>query len=104
MGTLKGRLTDADGKPLAGITVRPSYRDQVASNMQFNTPLMTQVAVTDASGSFTLPGVLPGLACDLNFNRHRQRFSLSPKPAKRMVESGEEKDLGDLTVREAEEN
>jgi RNA polymerase sigma factor (sigma-70 family) len=104
-GVLKGRLAGPDGKPLAGVTVRPSYRDQGANTLRANTPLMTQVAVTDAGGSFTLAGVLPGLACELTFVRKTQRFSLTPKLRAWLaglraltVGSGEEKDLGNLTA------
>lgn len=103
-GTLKGRLTDADGNPLAGVTVIPKYRDRTASTLQTQTPLMAQVALTDAGGSFTLSGVIPGLDCDLTFQRQSQRFGPPRKPPVEVVGSGEEKGLGNLTVRELEEN
>jgi hypothetical protein len=62
-------------------------------------------AVTGSDGSFTLPVVFTGLACELTFERQGERLGPPSKPVALAVGPGETKDLGSLTVtREGEQN
>jgi hypothetical protein len=99
-GAIKGRLLDADGKPLAGVRVDPRYHHRDADSMHRATYSEKQVE-TDANGGFTLDEMLPGFAFDLSFRRGTQRFEREAKPAEAtiQVKPGESRDLGDIRTK-----
>jgi hypothetical protein len=98
-GAIKGRLLDADGKPLAGVAVNLYYRQRAAEEIHHVIHEAKQ-AVTDASGAFTLDEVIPGLKCELSLQHGKRKFERQPKPADAslQVKPGETHDLGGLTV------
>jgi protocatechuate 3,4-dioxygenase beta subunit len=80
MGSVKGRLLDRDGKPLAGVAVDLYYRDARAyfvHEMIYG----REQAVTDANGAFVLDRVVPELKFHLSFQRRKQRFERGTKAA-----------------------
>jgi protocatechuate 3,4-dioxygenase beta subunit len=99
-GALKGRLTDASGKPLTSIEVDVRYRDDEAAQVEWAVHGQKPV-VTDADGRFTLDAVVPGLKLELAFRRgeHRLTYEVKPDPATTQVEPGECMDLGTKTLK-----
>lgn len=103
-GTMTGRVVDAEGRPLAGLSVLLDFNRSVLVNKHIpfeyltaTTPLPMQTAAkTDDEGRFRLEGVIPGLRYNLFVSEgglgtksvvHRKGVS---------VESDKNKDLGDL--------
>jgi hypothetical protein len=99
-GALKGRLLDADGKPLAGAEVDLHYRDREAEEIEWAIHEGKQV-VTDASGAFAFDELIPEMKIQLTFRRGRRRFEREPKPVEAaiVVKPGECRDLGAINVR-----
>ncbi len=94
MGAIKGRLLDADGKPLVGTIVDLHYREsqagEVTDRIHEGKPI-----VTDAKGAFTFDELLPELKFELTFRHGKQRFERATKPAEATVQvkPGECRDL-----------
>ncbi len=97
---IKGRLLDADGKPLAGVRVDSRYHHLDADTMRRAIYMDKQIE-TDANGNFTLDEVLPGFMFDLSFRRGRLRFEREAKLGESaiQVKPGECRDLGDIRVK-----
>jgi len=103
-GTMTGRVLDAEGRPLAGLSVLLDFNRSVLVNKHIpfeyltsTTPLPTQTAAkTDDAGRFRLEGVIPGL----QYNLFVSEGGLGTKSVVRLkdvsVESDKNKDLGDL--------
>jgi hypothetical protein len=104
-GSMRGRLLDADGKPLAGVVVDARYRDQEAGNIHGIIHKAKQ-AVTDADGAFTLDELLPELKFELTFHQGKRRFEREPKlgEAAIQIKPGECRDLGMIKLKPAPEN
>ncbi|MHB1421838.1 MAG: sigma-70 family RNA polymerase sigma factor [Gemmataceae bacterium] len=100
MGSVKGRLLDLDGKPLAGVAVDLWYSDTgihfVHEYIYWNKQI-----VTDATGAFTLDELVPELKFKLSFHRRKQRFERGTKPGDPdvQVKPGECRDLGALKLK-----
>jgi hypothetical protein len=111
-GALAGRVVNAGGRPRAGLKVKASYRAQELDQARregkdfkdlpwellYDSPawdkIINRETTTDKDGKFRIDGLVPGLRYDLAANDDTgqdvvRRESLS-------VESGEDKDLGDL--------
>jgi hypothetical protein len=84
-GTIRGRLLDADGKPLAGVVVDVRYRDRQAEAIH-KVVHEAKRAVTDATGAFTLDELIPELKFELWFHRGKQRFESISKPAEATIQ------------------
>jgi RNA polymerase sigma factor (sigma-70 family) len=87
-GSVSGRLVDQDGVPVAGFRI-PIWRKRTAN---FGEALQQEV-VTDKEGRFRAEGLVPG-----------KGYGAMPSPAAQfsfyvVVESGEQKDLGDIKAR-----
>jgi protocatechuate 3,4-dioxygenase beta subunit len=100
MGSIKGRLLDRDGKPLAGVAVDLYYRDARAyfvHEMIYG----REQAVTDAAGAFVLDKVVPGLEFHLSFHRRRQRFERGTRAADPYIQvnPGSCRNLGAIKVK-----
>ncbi len=104
-GSVKGRLLDADGKPLAGLVVEPRYRDSVANVMQSRVH-EGRVIASDAAGDFTLENLIPGLNFDLTFRKGRRDFGSVTKSADTVIEvkPGECLELGTIQLKQLPEN
>ncbi len=99
-GAIKGRLLDADGKPLAGIRIDPHYDHRDADTMHRCIHSDKQ-SVTDAEGYFADDDVIPGFEFGLSFRRGKLRFQRESKPADGaiQVKPGECRDLGAIRVK-----
>jgi RNA polymerase sigma factor (sigma-70 family) len=80
MGSIKGRLLDRDGKPLAGVAVDLYYSDARAYFVH-EALYGTGQVVTDADGAFALDNVVGELKFHLSFQRRKQRFERATKAA-----------------------
>jgi hypothetical protein len=96
-GAIKGRLLDADGKPMAGVVVEIGYRDREADDVHRVTHKAKQV-VTDAAGVFTFEGLIPERKLFIQALRRGKRFveqgSKLRNPIVHEVKPGECRDLG----------
>src|SRR5262249_55191805 len=113
-GALAGRVLDPAGRPSAGVKVKAAYsiaeleearkagKDsknrvwelELLYDFQAWEKILNREGTTDKDGKFRLDGLVPGLKYDLGVNDglpqdviRRERLS---------VESGKDKDLGDL--------
>ncbi len=111
-GALAGRVLDPSGRPWAGVKVKAAYsiaeleearkvaKDpknlpwELLYDFQAWEKILNREGTTDKDGTFRLDGLVPGLKYDLGVNDglpqdviRRERLS---------VESGKDKDLGDL--------
>jgi RNA polymerase sigma factor (sigma-70 family) len=98
-GVIKGRLLDADGKPLAGAVVEIGYREREAWDVHQMIHKAKQV-VTDATGAFAFEGLIPGRKFYLEAIHRSRRLdeegSKPRDPIVREVQPGECRDLGTL--------
>jgi hypothetical protein len=104
MGSVKGRLLDADGKPLAGSVVSPSYREKTANRIDSTIHEATPIA-SDANGVFTLDSLIPEVPFELSFRRGRRSFQHVAKPAEPAIQvnPGDCRDLGTIQLKLAPE-
>jgi hypothetical protein len=100
MGSVKGRLLGADGKPLAGVVVAPRYRESAANGIDDQIHEGDPVA-SDANGCFTLESLVPELLFELSFRRGLRDFARDAKSTEAtiQVKSGECRDVGDVRVK-----
>jgi hypothetical protein len=117
-GTLAGRVLDANGRPQAGLKVAVAYRWQdidaarregkdfkdlpreLLSSLAWG-PVLNRETTTDADGKFRIGGLVPGLKYDLAVNDGPGQDVLHKESLS--VESGKDKDLGDLKPPAAKE-
>jgi RNA polymerase sigma factor (sigma-70 family) len=98
--TIKGRLLDADGKPLAGVVVDLHYRQRVASEVH-NVIHHAKQIVTDANGAFALDELIGGVKFNLSFRQDQRTYERETKPAAGMdeVTPGKTLDLGEIRTK-----
>jgi RNA polymerase sigma factor (sigma-70 family) len=104
LGALAGRILDAAGKPLPGVsvTIMLSYRPEDYKGLPYDLLIDRQTwgkvtdvtATTDAGGQFRARGLVPGLKYMLRVKRGAQFLPFAREDL--AVESGKTKDLGDL--------
>jgi hypothetical protein len=104
-GSIKARLLDADGKPLAGVTVGVHYRQRVASEIDHIISHDTKEGVTDANGEFTVHELIPQQKIELSFQLGKRKLERTPKLVNPAIEvkAGEVRDLGAIKVKQAPE-
>jgi hypothetical protein len=102
-GTVKGRLVDADGKPIAGAMVRLGYDHRAADEINrhvhgdFRFGPGTE---TNEAGEFAIDVVIQGEPF-LVYGRKKDRWLEPPdRKAKVTVKPGEERDLGAIKMKE----
>jgi hypothetical protein len=85
MGSVKGRLLDANGKPLAGIVVDPHYRDETPRRID---SIIHEARPTesDANGAFTLDSLIPELPFEPTFRRGRGNFERIVKSSESAIQ------------------
>jgi len=105
MGALKGRLLDADRKPLAGVVVDLQYRDREAQDIHRIIGIDKQI-VTDANGAFTFDSAIPELKYELIFRCGKRRFERETKPVDSTVQvkPGDCRDLGAIKLQRVAEH
>ncbi len=98
-GTVTGRAVDADGKPLAGVSVRVFFERREATEA-FNTLNATELVTTDANGEFRTDGLFPGQEFRLIFSKGNQRFGpdFQKLPKHKVEKHGDTLKLGDLKL------
>jgi hypothetical protein len=103
-GSVKGRLLDADGKPLAGVVVEVRYRAGAAQSVH-NAVHEARQIVTGAKGTFAFEDVIPEMKFELSFQRGGRRFERPTKPAEATVQvkAGECRDLGAIKLQRVPE-
>ena len=104
VGVIKGRLLDADGKPLAGVVVDVQYRQPTASAVH-NAIYRARQMETDAKGAFAFDELIPELKFELTFRHGRRRFERQSKPADVVIEvkPGEHRELGAIKLKRVPE-
>jgi RNA polymerase sigma factor (sigma-70 family) len=107
-GAIKGRLLDADGKPLADMVVELRYRDRAAQNIHVyhieNNDERGPI-LTDVTGAFAFDHVIPEMAFELSFRQSKRRSkydAITAIPAIQ-VKPGEYRDLGTIKLKRAPE-
>ena len=84
-GAISGRITDADGKPVAGIEVRTVRRMTLGGISQLVSVGGQDVGVSDAEGKYVIANREPGEYLVVAFTHGR---ALTPKPSLDMVRLG----------------
>ena len=84
-GAISGRITDADGKPVAGIEVRTVRRMTLAGVSQLVSVGGQDVGVSDAEGKYVIANRDPGEYLVVAFTHGR---ALTPKPSLDTVRLG----------------
>jgi hypothetical protein len=99
-GTIKGRLLDADGKPLAGMVVDLRYSEKAAEEIHERAHEGKEI-LSGADGAFAFDEVIPGWEFDLSFRRAARKFEREAKPAGTaiQVKPGECRDLGTIKLK-----
>jgi RNA polymerase sigma factor (sigma-70 family) len=111
-GSIKGRLVDEDGVPMAGIRLGVMTYDQGGRNLPpganhggyYCLWPDGEIFVTDANGRFQIDGLKPGVKASIQIEaRVRRGFRLDPGKdfLNPVVQPGEVRDLGDVKVKES---
>jgi hypothetical protein len=98
--TLSGRLLDEDGKAMPGVQVRLFYaEDSERGLFESGIPASTKAVKTDASGTFRVEGVFPGMSVTPSFV-HEGRFRDIGRAYRNLtLTPGQTRALGDLPSR-----
>lgn len=110
-GSIKGRLVDEDGVPMAGIRLGVMTYDQGGVNLPpganhggyYCLWPDGEIFVTDANGRFQIDGLKAGVKASIGIEaKVRRGFRLNPGKdfLNPTVQAGEVRDLGDLKVKE----
>ena len=110
-GSIKGRLVDEDGVPMAGIRLGVMTYDQDGGNLPpganhggyYCLWPDGEIFVTDANGRFQIDGLKPGVKASIKIEaKVRRGFRLNPGKAflNPNVQAAEVRDLGDVMVKE----
>ena len=104
-GAIKGRLLDADGKPLARLVVDVHYRLRAVSEIH-QVIRQAKQTVTDADGAFTVDDLIPQHRFELSFRQGKRQFERETKPAGVEIEvkPGETRELGAIKLKQIPEN
>jgi hypothetical protein len=104
MGSVKGRLLDADGKPIAGIVVAPQYQESMGNAMHGHLH-DARPSASDAEGAFILDCLIPEMPFELSFRRGRRSFERTVKHPQLAIQlkPRESRDLGSIQVKLAPE-
>ena len=97
-GSVKGRLVDAGGKPMAGVTVYHALRHVGARELDERVVHGMARVETDAEGNFRIENIVPGIKVGLLFARGEQVLEPVMKSADFTTESGKTNDLGELKL------
>lgn len=97
--TIRGRLLDSDGQPLAGVLVQLSSHDQIASELYRQLDTQREPARSDKDGLFGLDGVVPEVQFALVLRKGRHLLVLTQRLKVSQVASAKTLDLGDLATK-----
>jgi RNA polymerase sigma factor (sigma-70 family) len=98
--SIKGRLLDAEGKPLAGVAIGVGYHQRVASEIH-NIIHEAKQAITDETGTFALTHLIPDQKLTLSFHAGKRKFEHETKPADPAIQlkPAERRDLGAIKLK-----
>jgi RNA polymerase sigma factor (sigma-70 family) len=97
-GALTGRVLDADGEPIAGVTVQLRFNDFTAARLYLHLTEGRAVS-TDAAGRYRCDVPFAGEGFNLQFSRGGKYLNPSRPQRGLSVESGQTKALGDIAVK-----
>ena len=89
--SIAGRLVDDEGKPIARAHIYAPARIGLVN-------VRHGPVFTDADGRFRIDGLVPGVACDLQFREPKPNGRGGPVTKVDGLKPGEERDLGELKV------
>src|SRR5207244_2772116 len=98
---VSGRFLDADGRPLAGLTVTADYDNYGLKNAIDRHTKFTMTATTDADGRFTIPDVIPGMMLSFEIRKGSTHYVGSPRIGSKWMLPGFPLNLGDRTMEPA---
>jgi RNA polymerase sigma factor (sigma-70 family) len=104
-GSIKGRLLDEGGKPLAGVAVGVLFYHQRVAQEVHKIIHHDKQAVTDANGEFTVDELIPVQKFELSFQVGKRKLERTPKLVNPAIEvkAGECRDLGAIKVKQTPE-
>ncbi|MFL5339427.1 MAG: sigma-70 family RNA polymerase sigma factor [Gemmataceae bacterium] len=98
--TVRGRLLDIDGQPIADADVKLHFKDDGAMAVLTRLQPTAPSTRTDAEGRFERPGLLPGLKFDVVFTAgSRRRLYVGDVGRDLTLTAGQTKDVGDVRVK-----
>jgi RNA polymerase sigma factor (sigma-70 family) len=71
-GSVEGRLTAEDGKPITGLVVEVHYTDRPAEEIHSRVHVAQPQVLTNANGAFHIDELIPGVAFNLHYHRTRR--------------------------------
>jgi RNA polymerase sigma factor (sigma-70 family) len=103
LATVKGRLLDSEGQPMAGVQVHGSYRHKFILRPVGWWASRPEPITTDKDGYFQIDYIIPGLELSL-YGRDKDKFlEFGEERVKKLsLRPGEHKDLGEIRVQSAE--
>jgi hypothetical protein len=96
-GKVQGRILDADGQPVPGLSVALVCRDANRQERAFQTGPLAKPVTTDRDGRFQVEGLVPGLPFELHVITKGRPLQIGEIPNV-SVKPGETKDVGDQKV------
>ena len=94
-GSVKGRLLDEDGMPLARVVVKVRFQEQNAQGMEWFLRQTEQPKTAD-DGTFRVDAIIPGQKLTFAFTLDRQAISLAKEPGDLVVKPKEVLDVGSI--------
>jgi hypothetical protein len=94
-----GRLLDADGKPVAGATVIPLYREPAVQFLFGRLNRTPEALKTDKEGRFKVDTIAPGVKVHFIFHKDREDLIEDKETEREPFKAGATADLGDLRVK-----
>ena len=98
-GAVTGQAVDADGKPLAGVTVHLRHSEQEAARV-FDLLRFTEQVPTGNDGRFRIEAVIPGHEFRLAFSKGTKNLGRKPEkdPKHTLAQYGDTLKLGDIKL------
>jgi hypothetical protein len=99
VGSVSGRLLDADGNPVEGAEVSISPEGHTGRDLYRLADPTGKPVRTDTDGRFRVQGVVPGVRFGLNLRHERGFLVGEPRLGVRQIAPGQALDLGDIRTK-----